>query len=99
MNWKDLFEVTRRERRGSIVLMALIALVLAVTAFFRYCSPSPRVDVTQPGIERFEQQIDSVKPLTPAHKSPVSTRKRHNPSRKEKGKPSGQRRLEPVPQI
>ncbi len=99
MDWKDLFEMTRRERRGTIVLMALIALVLAVTAFFRYCSPSSRVDVAQPGIEQFEQQIDSVKPSTPAHKSPVSTRKRHNPSRKEKRKPSGQRRLEPVPQI
>ena len=99
MKWKDFFGMTRHERRGTIVLLALIVLVLAVTAILRYCSPSPRVDVTQPGIEQFEQQIDSVKPSTPAPKSPASTRKRHLPSRKEKRMPPGQRRLDPVPQI
>ena len=99
MKWNDFFGMTRRERRGTIALMALIALVLAVTALFRYCSPAPHIEVKPPDIEQFEQQIDSVKPSKPTSNPPVSTRKRHLLPRKEKKTHPGQRRLDPVPQI
>lgn len=99
--WQDFFAMSRHERRGTIALMALIALVLAVTALLRLCSPAPQVQVPQADIEQFEQHIDSIQPSTPTHgkrKKPVSSRKPHRPSKKPKSPPQP-RRLDPVPQI
>ena len=91
--------MTRRERRGTMALLAMIALVLAATALFRNCAHVSRVDPQQVEIEQFEQQIDSVKPSTPVSKRPFSAKKRRVSPRKEKKTQPGQRRLEPVPQI
>ena len=81
--------------------MALIALVLAVTALLRFCAPAPQVEVQHDDIELFEQQIDSLQPSNPAHekhKKPAATRKPQRPSKQPKSPPQP-RRLDPVPQI
>ena len=99
--WQDFFAMTRHERRGTIALMALIALVLAVTALLRFCAPAPQVEVQHDDIEQFEQQIDTIQPSAPHHekrKKPAASRKRHRPAKQPKSPPQP-RRLDPVPQI
>lgn len=101
--WSDYFGMTRRERRGTIVILALMALVMAGGAVFRQCAPRPEVEVMQADIERFEQQLDSMQQSTqPAGKpakAPASTRKRHKKPSHSPKSPQQQRRLDPVPQI
>lgn len=101
--WSELFGMTRRERRGTIVILALMALVMAGGAVFRHCAPRPRVEVMQADLERFEQQIDSMQQSThPAGKpakEPASTRKRHKQPSTSPKAPQRERRLDPVPQI
>ena len=99
--WQDFFGMTRHERRGTIALLTLIALVLAVTALLRLCSPAPQVELQHDDVELFEQQIDSIQPSAPAHKkhkNPATTRKPQRPSKHPKSPPQP-RRLDPVPQI
>ena len=98
---KEFFEMKRHERRGSIVVLALIAVLLAATFVVRNChqaeQPVPVVDIRQ-----FEDEADSAV-LTvqkPAHKKPATTRKKRRHSAPKPSKPApAPRRLDPVPQI
>lgn len=103
---KDFWQMTRRERRGTIVLLAFIALLLAATATVRSCSTEEALPVGQ--MHRFEQQADTVTVDMGARDS--ATRKQHKTSavkRKPKSKPKPKkhkpaaepRRVDPVPQF
>ena len=100
--WKSYFEMTRRQRRGTIVVLVVIALLLALMAVLR----TVKTDAVDPvaGIEL--QQPDSaadsaaVKDISPqrSHKSKASGKHRRHPAKKTK--PNRQpHRLDPVPQF
>ena len=104
---KDFFEMTRHERRGAIVVLVTIALLLAATCFTR-CHR--RADVPQQAdvIRQFEAELDSStmdvsKPLpekaaSPEGKHHKASPKRSKPAHSPKPSPSS-RPMEPVPQI
>jgi hypothetical protein len=103
---KDFWQMTRRERRGTIVLLAFIALLLVATATVRSCRTDEAPSVGQ--MYRFEKQADSVTVDMGARDS--ATRKQHKTSavkRKPKSKPKPKkykpaaepRRVDPVPQF
>lgn len=97
--------MTRRERRGTIVLLAAIALMLVV-AFAARCHHEvvPEM-VNDVEISRFETQVDSVQaePLKPSHpfdtmKSTKTTKKRSRRASPKKAKPSREPRpVDPIP--
>ena len=95
--------MTRHERRGTIVLLALIAVLLAATVLLRSCPVSPpRIEVEQ-DMEQFESEADSaminVIPDNPVKKRPPKVKTRRSAPAK-KSKPAPQpRRLDPVPQF
>jgi len=99
--WQDFFAMSRHERRGTIALLALIAVMLAATALWNRCEPASDVGSFQADMEQFEQQIDSMQPaVRPAHRRHDPTRHRRPAARKDKpSKPHRQRQLEPVPQL
>lgn len=95
-----LFDMTRRERQGTIVVLAAIALLLACTVAVRYChEPSP--ELQQSEILKFESEADTsllVVPSKPTktHKPKKKSRKHHSPKKKQDKQP---RHIEPVPQF
>jgi len=109
----DFFSMTRHERRGTIVLLAVIAVLLLVMAVTR-CSHRrslPR-DVDTAAIEAFEAQADSMaaqnahqtlKRHQPRHKADKDKSKRKPGGDKKKKKstrqPQAPHRLDPVPQF
>ena len=97
--WQDFFAMTRHERRGALALLALLALVLLVTALFRWCAPATHVTSPQTDVEQFQQQIDSLQPAMPASKQPVKPKKQRLAPTKRSKPHHQQRRLDPVPQI
>ena len=97
--WHDFFAMSRHERRGALALLAFLALVLVVTALFRWCAPAAHVNPTQADVEQFQQQIDSLQPAEPASKQHVKPKKRRLAPPKRSKPHHQQRRLEPVPQI
>ena len=104
---KDFFEMTRHERRGAIVVLVTIALLLAATCFTRY---HRRTEVPQQAdvIRQFEAELDSSavdisKPVLekaagPEGKHHKASPKRSKPAHSPKPSPSS-RPMEPVPQI
>ena len=98
---KEFFDMKRHERRGTIVLLALITALLAVTVLVRDCSPSSAT-VSEADIRQFEAEADTtttimVKPSRDT-KAPKHHHRRH--SAPKKNKPSQEpRRLDPVPQF
>lgn len=104
---KDFFEMRRHERRGTIVVLALIAVLLAATAILRCCNDP--VPVAQPfDIQQFEADIDSSaavikhtdKSSRPKHSRAKKKSQRKPSPAKPKPKPDHQpRRLDPVPQF
>ena len=98
---KEFFEMKRHERRGSIMVLVLIAALLVATFVVRNCrgteQPVPVVDIRQ-----FEAEADSAT-LTvpkPAHKQPAPARKKRRHKAPKPPKPApAPRRLDPVPQI
>lgn len=103
-NTKDFWQMTRRERRGSIVVLVFIAVLLAATAAVRSCRTGEVTPVEH--LQRFEQQIDSSSIDTEDHKSaPEKKRKAPAERRKPKSKPVKQKPkreplpMEPVPQF
>jgi|GEM_PF-1509834 len=110
--WTDFFAMTRRERRGTIVLLVVIAALLLATLSLRNCSTAD-VEVDQTAIEQFEQQADSLRTrqervqqrrkTKSKDKSDKKSQKRKSNSKKKKEKPSRQpvepHRLDPVPQF
>lgn len=98
---KEFFEMKRHERRGTIMVLALIAVLLAVTFVVRNCrgveQPVPMEDIRQ-----FETDADSTTLMVPkpAHKKPAASRKKRRHAAPKPSKPApAPRRLDPVPQI
>lgn len=104
---KELFEMSRHQRRGSIVVLALIALLLAATVAMRHCGssvqPVQSIDIQDFAAEADTTLISTPKRVTkPSSDSKGERRKprRHRPASPRKPKPApAPRRLDPVPQF
>ena len=48
---KDLFQMTKRERQGSIVVLVIMALLMAGTVAVRQCHHTP-LELQQTGIQQ-----------------------------------------------
>ena len=97
--------MSRRERRGTIVVLALIAVLLVGTLVVRSCGKDPSVNLVSPDeIEQFEATADSVTITVekPSKKKKRQHTKRTNQRRSDpkKSRPEDKpRRLDPVPQF
>ena len=96
--------MTRRERRGTIVVLIVIALLLGLAVSMRYCRDEPVVET--PELQRFRSEVDTVtapeqpsgKHKTPSGKKPVHKRKKQ--PKPDKPKPPAQPRpIDPLPQF
>ncbi len=100
---KELFEMTRRERRGTIVLLVLMSVIITVTSIV--CNRKDDLPQTAAlsAVEAFEAQADSTG-LAEQQLAPHKSDKKRKPSKRraaKKSKPSSDkpRRLDPVPQF
>ena len=98
---KGLFEMSRRERRGTVVLLLLMAAVIAVSAIVGLKKEAPPADVVR--IEAFDAETDSTvliveKPARRHHEKHRRSGK-HRPAKKNKPTSDKPRRLDPVPQF
>ena len=96
--------MTRRERRGSIVILVLIAVLLAATAVVRSCRTDEVIPTEQ--LQSFEQMTDTSTVVLDTRQSASKKRgkapaaKRKRKSKPAKSKPSPEpRRMDPVPQF
>ena len=106
---KDFFTMTRNERRGTIAVLVLIALLLAGSVAVRSCRQDVPIVETQSGdLERFDNETDTLSfPAArfPRTSSDSSRRSQHRHGKKHKSndkpKPSkpAPRRMDPVPQF
>lgn len=103
---KRFFGMSRNERRGTIVVLALIALVLAAIGAVRVWQPSPPVPRQVVEQERFDAETDSVlnPALMPAKNDSVRKKpKHHRSARKHSAKkpasPPPPAPVNPVPQF
>ena len=100
---KQLFQMSRRERRGTIVLLALMAMLITVSFVIgsrkEHVPQADNVDK----LELFDAQTDTVKYTVEKNVREKSGKKRHATKRRapKKSKPSSDkpRRLDPVPQF
>lgn len=94
----------RHERRGAIVVLVLIALLLATTCVMR-CHREAATPVPTEDIRQFEAEADSatISSPKPSAKKPASSKKKRRHGSSKPSKPSkpapAPRRLDPVPQI
>lgn len=104
---KEFFEMTRRERRGTILVLVLIVISLAGTVAVRSCRTDVSDGVHAEAMQRFEAEIDSVgkheEKSESSRKPRAATKKKgkHRSSAKPKhDKPAPQQRpMDPVPQF
>ena len=102
---KDFFIMTRNERRGTIVVLALIALILLSTLAVRSCRAEAPVGLVDSAMVQFESDIDSahiyVKEPASANKSRATKRKskKKKPSSRPSKPTPAPRRMDPVPQF
>ena len=102
---KEPFQMSRRERRGTIVVLTLIAVILVGTLVVRSCGKGQSGSfVTPDEIEQFEATADSVTITVekPTKKKKRQHTKRTNQRRSDpkKSRPEDKpRRLDPVPQF
>lgn len=101
---KGFFKMTRRERRGTIVLLVLLALVMAGTLANRSCRDAVPEDVKTAEMLMFESEIDSSKVTVP--KSQKKKRSPNKKSKKRRTPPSSSpkpnkppRPIDPVPRF
>jgi len=98
----DFFKMTRRERRGTIVVLAALALVMAGSVVTRSCG-NATVDAERLEMLEFESDVDSTaavatKPKKNKRATGSKTRRRRSPSTAPKpAKPP--RSIDPVPQF
>lgn len=109
---KDFFTMTRNERRGTIVVLVLIALLLAGSVIMRSCHRDvPVVEAQSADLERFDAETDTAQAPAAApypkasrrdssHRSPHH---RHGKKPKSGGRPKpakpAPQRMDPVPQF
>lgn len=101
---KDFFDMTRHERRGAIVILVIIALVLAVTFVMRCHRPDDVPPASTNAVRQFEAEVDSsaVEVYKPSPKKTVKPEKKGRKSKSPKptNKPKPEpRRMDPVPQF
>ena len=103
---RDYFEMTRHERRGAIVVLALIAAVLAATCLMRSTDETEQLPAsTVTDIQQFEAEADSAALVVPKSlpRHPAVQKKKRRPASSQPTRPSkpapAPRRLDPVPQI
>ena len=101
---KELFQMSRQERRGTIVILALIALLLIGTLVVRSCGEDWSEDfVESDEIEQFEAATDSVTVTVEKNikkKQHHTKRTKQRRSGPKKSRPEDKpRRLDPVPQF
>lgn len=101
---KQLFQMSRRERRGTIVVLAAIAVLLAGTQAYRSCVKDTVPPLPATGINQFEAEADSAaltvgraKKDAKKHHPKRSGSRRKSPKSPQPEKPA--RRLDPVPQF
>ncbi len=96
---RDLFEMTRRERRGTIVVLALIAVLLAATVAVRSCRPAQQIYFPTEELMITDTTTTPV-PDKSGRPAKHAKTKKHYPKSPKKSKPSPEpRRLDPVPQF
>lgn len=103
----DFWSMTRRERQGTVIVLAVIALILVSTMAVRSCSWQESDEVQAVQVQEFEADVDST--VVTVEKKARRTRdektKRKPKPRKKKdtdrrSAPSSQPRpLDPVPQF
>lgn len=104
---KDFFDMTRHERRGTIVLLALIAAVMVATLCMRSCTATGVKSSYTSEMQNFEDEIDSsrvtVRPSTGRRVKNEGgqrhVKKKKKSSRNPKQPDRQPRRLDPVPQF
>ena len=99
---KDYLTMTKRERQGTIALLAVIALLLTVTLLVRSCRHAPEVQTQQVEMRQFEADVDSAAVSVPdkasKHRDHAPKRAVRPPRRPGKSKPSPTHRpMDPVP--
>lgn len=102
---KELFQMSRQERRGTIVVLALIAVLLVGTLVVRSCGKDRSgYIVEQDEIEQFEAATDTVtvtveKTLKKKKRQHTKRTKKHRSAPKKSRPEDKPRRLDPVPQF
>ena len=102
---KELFQMSRQERRGTIVVLALIAVLLVGTLVIRSCGEDRSEDfVESDEIEQFEVATDTVTVTVEKNikkkKRQYTKRTKQRRSAPKKSRPKDEpRRLDPVPQF
>ena len=102
---KGFFDMTRHERRGTIAVLALIALLLIATLAVRSCRPETPVTVQAEAVQQFDAATDTVQPPVRGHAKrdkqaakPHSPKKKKHDNRPRKPAPAP-RPVDPVPQF
>jgi len=100
---KDLFVMTRRERRGMIVVLVVVALMLIAAIVARSHRETVPTSVNVQEISEFDKLTDTivVKETAP-HKAKVKpdTTRKHQRRAPEKPRPARQPRpIDPLPQF
>ena len=99
----ELLEMNRRQRRGAIVVLAVIALLLLATVAVRSCGTETPREAANVDLPLFEAQADSA--MRPAAARPAKRphSPKHKPSRprqdKRKRPLREPRPVDPVPQF
>lgn len=95
--------MTRRERRGTIVLLMLMAVIIMLSTIIGYRHENTPQSQTAAQLESFEQQTDTTAFMVEKAKPNKHGKKRHGSKRqsgkKEKPTSDKPRRLDPVPQF
>lgn len=100
---RDLFDMTRHERRGMIVMLIVVALLLVAAVAARYYRDDSVVSADVTEVSNFEAAADTsaikvVKPRVPKRAPAADKKRAGRPASKPKPKPSREpRRLDPVP--
>ena len=84
--------MTRRERRGTIVLLMLMAVIIMLSTIIGYRHENMPQSQTAAQLESFERQTDTTV-------FTVEKAKPHKTGKKEKPTSDKPRRLDPVPQF
>lgn len=99
---KRLLDMTKRERRGTILVLLLIAVILVTSLLMRTRRDSAPVAGTDAvTLQAFEAQADSaVVTVNPPVRHKTDRKKSHKRRAAKKAKPADKpRRLDPVPQF
>lgn len=104
----DFFSMTKRERRGTIVVLLVVVLLLAISYIIKLPKSVEVNEVTVSDVRAFESEVDSARvaiddamTIKASHKKKASKHreKRRKSSGKKKSKSHPQRNVDPLPQF